>query len=415
MRRISTDMPNNDMQFRLRRQESDLASQRNKLAGQTKILDLRDDPLAASHAVRYGSYLARLEKFEKNALYAKDHYNVADGYLRQSQDILQRIRELAVQGANGTYSRDDMKYMAVEVNELLKEMVQVANAVGPDGKRLFAGDKSFTEPFRLVEGSIPGGGESMVVRVEYQGAGAERKAEISENAYSVLDIGGGEAFWAEKMQIFSSEDATAYRAGAESAFFIDGIRIPVTAGDTLHGIVAKINDSAAPVKAFVDPVTKGLSLEGTNAHLIRLEDEKGSTVLKDLGLLDGASDTGTPNWKSTAKVSGGSSFDMVIRLRDALLAGDSETVGSRALAGMDVALSNVGSRLAEIGSRQERVDFTWKRLNEEIPNVTANLARESSLDFTSAATDLGMMEFAHKAALQTAAKITQPTLLDFLR
>jgi flagellar hook-associated protein 3 FlgL len=255
----------------------------------------------------------------------------------------------------------------------------------------------------------------MVVRVEYQGAGAERRAEISENAYSVLDIGGGEAFWAERMQIFSSEDATAYRAGAESAFFIDGIRIPVTAGDTLHGIVAKINDSAAPVKAFVDPVTKGLSLEGTNAHLIRLEDEKGSTVLKDLGLLDGASDTGTPNWKSTAKVSGGSSFDMVIRLRDALLAGDSETIGSRALAGMDVALNNVGSRLAEIGSRQERVDFTWKRLNEEIPNVTANLARESSLDFTSAATDLGMMEFAHKAALQTAAKITQPTLLDFLR
>jgi flagellar hook-associated protein 3 FlgL len=106
---------------------------------------------------------------------------------------------------------------------------------------------------------------------------------------------------------------------------------------------------------------------------------------------------------------------MVIRLRDALYRGDSETVGSQGIAGIDLALDNLGSRLAEVGSRQERVEVAWKRINEEIPDVTANLARESSLDFAEAATDLGMLEFAHKAALQTAAKVLQPTLLDFLR
>ena len=98
MRRVSTDMPNDDMQYRMRRNEAALSSMQSKMASQTRIKELRDDPLAAAHAVRYESYLARLDRFEGNALYARDHFKTADGYLRQAQDVMQRVRELAVQG-----------------------------------------------------------------------------------------------------------------------------------------------------------------------------------------------------------------------------------------------------------------------------------------------------------------------------
>ncbi|MDR2069809.1 MAG: flagellar hook-associated protein 3 [Treponema sp.] len=415
MRRVSTDMPNNDMQYYLRRQEEGLSNIQSKIASQKRIRELRDDPLAASHAVRYESYLARLERFEKNTLYAKDHYTEVDSYLRESNDILQRIRELSVQGATGTYTKEDLKYMAVEVNELLKELVSLSNAVGSDGKQLFAGDKAVTEPFRIVEGTVPGGGESMVVRVEYRGAGSERKTEITDQIYTDLDIGGGEAFWAEKMQIYSTLDATNYRVPGDSSIYVDGYEIPVTVGDTVQAIAAKINDSSAPVKAYIDPETKGLALEGTNAHLIRLDDRQGSRVLQDLGIISANSDPGAPNWHPSARVSGGSAFDMVIRLRDALFRGDSDFVGSQGIGGMDLALTNIQSRITVNGSRQERVEQTWERLNQEIPNVTAALSREAGLDFATAATDLSMMQFAHKAALQAAAKILPSTLLDFLR
>lgn len=408
-------MPNLDLQYRIRRQEGALSSLQSKMATQSKIKELRDDPLAAAHAVRYESFLARMERYEDNALYARDHYKVADGYMRQAQDVMQRVREIGVQGANGVYAKEDLRYMAIEVDELLKEMVQVANAVGPDGKRLFAGDKAFTEPFRIVEGMVPGAGDAVVARVEYQGSGASRLAEVDEGAYAALDLGGGEAFWAEKMQVFSTFDASGYRVPGPAAFFVDGQRVELSAGDTLPAIVAKINDSPAPVKAYVDPVTKGLALEGTSAHMMRLEDSPGSSVLADLGVIARTTDPGAPNWHPSARVSGGSAFDVVIRLRDALYAGDQETVGSRGLAGVDLALDNFGARLAEIGSRQERAEVTWKRVNEQIPDVAANLARESSLDFAEAATDLGMLEFAHKATLQTAGKILPPTLLDYLR
>jgi flagellar hook-associated protein 3 FlgL len=413
-------MPNNDMQFYLRRQEEALSDIQNKIAGQKKMLIPRDDPLAASHAVRYESYLARLERFEKNTLYAKERYNEVDAYLRQTNDIMQRIRELSVQGANGTYTKEDLKFMAVEINELLKELVSIANSTGSDGKQLFAGDKAFTEPFRVVEGAVQGGDGSpeqipMVVAVEYRGAGSARRTEITDRAYSELDIGGGEAFWAEKMQIFSGIDATAYRAESAGAFYIDGQEISVSPGDTVYAIAAKINDSAAPVKAYIDPENRGLVLEGTNAHLIRAEDREDSRVLQDLGIVTFNSDPAAPNWHPGARVSGGSLFDMVIRLRDALFRGDQDFIGSQGIGGMDLAMTNVQSRLALNGSRQERVTSAWERLNTEIPNVTGALGRENSLDFADAAVELGMMQFAHRAALQTASKILPATLLDFLR
>lgn len=415
MYRISTDMPNDNLQFRLRRQEQALSATRNRMATQSRFNELRDDPLAAAHAVRYESYLARLERFEDNALYAQDHYKVVDGYMRHAQDIMQRVRELAVTGANGIYTKDEMRDIAVEVNELLKELVQTANAVGTDGTRLFAGDKAFTEPFRAVEGASPSFGEPLIQAVAWQGSAAQRSAEIDEGAFASLDAPGSEVFWAEKMQITSRLDASDYRILESTSIFVDGVEIALESGDTVNAIAAKINDSEAPVRAFIDPTTRGLSLEGTDSHLIRVEDGAGGNVLRELGILRTTSDPQAPVWHQDAQVAGSSIFDVVISLRDALLSGDSEAVGSAVLGGIDQGLGNMSTRMAQLGSRMERAEMTWKRINAAIPDVTANLARVSALDFSTAATDLGMLDFAHKAALQTAGKVIQPTLLDYLR
>ena len=415
MRRVSTDMPNTDMQYYLRRQEDAIQNLQNKITSGTRLNELRDDPLAATHAVRYKSYLARLERFEANTQYARDHYNQIDINIQRAVDVMQRIRELAVAGGNGIYSKEDTRNMGVEVNELLKELVSIANNIGPDGKQLFAGDKAFTEPFRIVEGTVDGAGETVVVNVEYRGAGPSRRTEIHENTYTDLDIGGGEVFWAERMQIFSGVDASRWMAGENGAFYVDGYEINVNSGDTLPGIVAKINESGAPVKASVDPETRGLVITGTNPHLIRMEDKQGSRTLEELGIIQFNNDPSAPNWSPGARVAGGSVFDMVIRLRDGLYRGDQEFVGSLGLGGVDLALDNLVTRLTDIGSRQERVMMTWNRLNQEIPNVTAMFAREAEVNMLEAVTDLGMMDFAHRAALQTAAKIIPPTLLDFLR
>ena len=416
MIRVSTNMPVTDMQTALRMQEQLLSDVQNKIAKNTRLLSLRDDPAAAAHAVRYDSYLARLNRFEENTKYAQDHFNNTYDNLKSTNDILQRIRELAVTGANGTYTPEDLRIMAVEVNELLKELVSISNTLSPDTKQTFAGDKVFSAPFRTVEGTVEGGGETMITRVEYRGAGASRRVEIGDNMFIDLDIGGGEAFWAEKMRIYSTVDATDYRVQQRGSFFIDGVEINVNVGDTLPSIAAKINDSGAPVKAYIDVTTRGLVLEGTNAHLIRAEDKTGgASVLRDLGIISGNMVNNAPNWNSNARVSGGSVFDMVIRLRDGLLRGDHDFIGSQGIAGIDSALGNIQFRLTDIGSRKERAEFAWLRINQQIPNVTKMLDREAGLDLADAATELKAVQTAHQAILGAAARILPPSLLNFLR
>jgi len=418
MQRVSSDLMNDDMQFWTRRRERDMASSETKMARQSRIENLRDDPLGAARAVRYDSVGFRLERFEKNAAWADDQYKVTEGYVRQTVDVAQRLREIAVQGANGTFTKDDQKYMAQEVDQLLGEMVSMANSRSPDGSYIFSGDKSRTQPFREIKGTAPGAAGEVLVGVQYLGASSAPRAEISEGDYMPLSVGGSDVFWAEKQQAISGFDARDWRAEADSTIIVDGVGIGIKAGDNLYAVVAKINDSGAAVKASVDPKSFSLSLETTTSHQLRLEDSPASAgaggVLVQLGLL---APTGSPpdNWAPSARVAGGSLFDAAIRLRDSLNRGDILETGGAALAGLDGGLENLNRRVAEIGARSQRLQAVEARLNREIPDTAKLASEETDLDLTKAITDYKMLDYAQKASLGFEGRLLSRSLLDFLR
>ena len=195
MSRISSNMANNSVQFNLRRQEEKVSNSRNQIGSQQRLQQLRDDPIAAGHLVRYESYLTRVNNFEKNAQTLSDAYSLREGYMTSSLDMMQRIRELAVTGANGILQKDDLKNMAVEVDELLQQLVQNANAISSDGNALFGGTNVKTTPFDIEMGNMPGSDTSVIVGVRYNGNIDTNKIEIDENKYMVSDSAGNKTFW----------------------------------------------------------------------------------------------------------------------------------------------------------------------------------------------------------------------------
>lgn len=419
MRRISTNLQHDDTQFALRNQESRVSNLNNQIASQRKIQNLRDDPLAAGHSVRYQSYLARLERFENNAKTVNDQFKVTEGYMNQSLQVMQRIRELAVTGANGTFTPDDLKNMASEVDELLNELVQNGNATGSDGVRLFAGTKSFTEPFETILGDVSGAGTPIIKEVRYNGSVDAKKIEIDDQSYIQTDQAGNRTFWAERQSLFSEVDSTSYVVKADTSINVDGVNIPLNAGDNVHAIIAKINDSGAAVKAYVDPVTNGFNIETTDSRQLWLSDGASADgvegdVLSSLGVVK-AGQRPPYNIANSVKTSGGSMFDTVIALRDAMLAGDQEAIGTRVLGAVDGSIDNLSTRLAEIGARFERNQFTLARLDTQIVNVTAAESREADIDFTKAVTDLKMYEYTQQATLSTAGKLYSNSLLDYIK
>ena len=414
MRRISSNLQHTDTQFALRRQESRLSDTNNSISSQRKILNLRDDPLAAGHSVRYQSYLARLDRFERNAKTVSDQFKITEGYMNQSLQIMQRVRELAVAGANGTYTKGDLKNMATEVDELLKELISNGNATGPDGVRLFAGTKSFTEPFETVLGDRDGAGNPVVMQVRYNGTVDGKNIEIDEQSHLATAQAGNRTFWAEKQSLFSEVDATNYMVKADTAIEVDGVTVPLTAGDNVYAIISKINDSGAGVKAFIDPVTNGLNLETTDSRQLWISDGEGGDVLASLGMVK-AGQRPPYNIANSVRMSGGSLFDSVIALRDAMLSGDQDAIGGKVIGSVDGGIDNLATRLASIGSQYERTQATMARIAYQTVNVTAAESREADIDFTKAITDLKMFEYTQQATLSTAGKLYSNTLLNYVK
>ena len=414
MQRISSNMQHSASSYSVRRQESRLHKVNSQLSTQRRIQQLRDDPIAAGHSVRYKSFLARLDRFEKNAKTLNDQYKVAEAPMQSALNIMQRLRELSVAGATGTYTASDLKKMAPEVDELLYELVQTANSFSADGTRLFAGTKSFTEPFEIVMGDIDGAGSAVITNVRYNGSIDTKQVESDELSFMEANQAGNRIFWAERQTLFSATDARNFIVQRDSAIEVDGVTIPLIAGDNVYAIMSKINSSGAAVKASLDPVTNGMNIETTDARQLWLRDAGEGNVLASLGLVK-PQQRPPYNLADSVRVSGGSLFDAVIAMRNAMYAGDHESLGGKVLGSVDGAIDNLAARLAENGSRYERAEAALARLNTQIPNVTGAESREADLDLTQAISDLKMYEYTHQASLSTVGNLYKNTLLNYLR
>ena len=414
MNRISSQFNNTNTQYFLRKQEVEMARKNTQVGSQSRIGMLRDDPLAAGHLVRYQSFLSRVNVFEKNAQTLADNFQVREGYINQNLQIMQRVRELAVQGANGLNTPEDLKNMATEVDELLKELVQNANGVGPDGNALFAGTRTNVTAFEISMGNVPGAREPLITGVKYNGNIDTNKVEVDEHAYLDVDNAGNKVFWAEPHVLMSQRDLTTWQASEDSVISVDGIDIEVNAGDNVYTIAAKINDSGAAVKASIDPLSRGLNLRTTDAHQMWLVDKSGA-VLEEIGMIKDSSQMPPYNIAANVSVSGGSLFDSVIALRDAMLRGDNEAIGSRVLGTIDEGMNNLNARLAKNGSDYERAQNNIQRNSLTNLNVTKLVAREGDIDMTEAITDMKMLEYVNQATLSTAGKMYSSTLLDYIR
>lgn len=414
MHRISSQMNNLNTQSNLRLQESRLNRANNQIGSQQKIQQLRDDPVAAGHLVRYQSYLDRVNTFEKNAATLSDSFNLRETYMTDSLEIMQRVRELAVTGANGIYTKEDMKNMATEVDELLKQLIQNANAVSSDGNSIFAGTNTKATAFEVDMGNVEGSGSALIQNVRYNGNIQVNKIEVDEGKYMDNDNAGVRTFWAENQQVFGGRDGSSWQANSDSIISVDGVQIKINQGDNIYAVAGKINESNAAVKASIDPVRNALNLTTTDARQLWLEDIQGST-LNELGIIKDSSQRPPYNIGDSARVSGGSLFDTVIAFRNALLAGDNESIGGRVLGSLDQGIGNLVTRIAKNGSEYERAQLNITRNSKLALDVTQQVSREGDLDFTKAITDLKMLDYTNQATLSQAGKMYSSTLLNYMR
>ena len=139
---LNTNMPSLNTQRHLAKAQNNLNNSLQRLSSGLRINTAKDDAAGLAISQRMTAQIRGLNVAQRNANDGVSMAQTAEGALSEMGDILQRVRELAVQSANATNSAGDRKSLNDEVNQLVAELNRFANTTEFNGMKLLNGDNS---------------------------------------------------------------------------------------------------------------------------------------------------------------------------------------------------------------------------------------------------------------------------------
>ena len=110
-----------------------------RLSSGMRINRAGDDASGLAVSEKMRSQIRGLNQASTNALNGISFIQTAEGYLQESQNVLQRLRQLAVQAAHGIYTEEDRLYIQIEVSALVDEIDRIASHAQFNGMNLLTG------------------------------------------------------------------------------------------------------------------------------------------------------------------------------------------------------------------------------------------------------------------------------------
>jgi flagellin len=178
-----------------------LMNNTEKLSSGMKINRAGDDASGLAVSEKMRSQIRGLNQANRNIQNGVSFIQTTDGYLQETTDIVQRVRELAVQAANGIYTDEDRMQIQVEVSQLVAEVDRVASQAQFNGMNMLTG--GFAKDSQA--------GKIMQLQV---GANMDQNVQIfvgtmTATALGLRDGSGAEENGSSGLQLSSVENANA--------------------------------------------------------------------------------------------------------------------------------------------------------------------------------------------------------------
>jgi len=164
--------------------QSNLSRTQLQLASGQRMLAPSDDPTAATKVLELDQLLGKVSQFQRNADRAETRLRREEEVLEGMGDILQRVRELAVQGNTDSLTPEDRRAIALEVRQHLDGLLALANEMDSNGEYLFSGYRTGTPPI-LDDGSG---------NYSYQGDQGQRLVQIGSSRHVATNDPGDKVF-----------------------------------------------------------------------------------------------------------------------------------------------------------------------------------------------------------------------------
>ncbi|MGB9620815.1 MAG: flagellin [Brevinematia bacterium] len=172
-----------------------LDSNLEKLSSGLKINKAGDDASGLAVSEKMRSQIRGLSRAEKNVEDGISFIQTAEGYLDQTTQVLQRLRELAVQASNGIYTDEDRLYIQVEVSQLVAEVDRIASHAQFNGLNMLTGRFA-----KRTESTTPTG--SMWLHV---GANMDQRIQVNIESMTAVALGLKDSATGEVLSLSSPE------------------------------------------------------------------------------------------------------------------------------------------------------------------------------------------------------------------
>ncbi|KAA1174727.1 flagellin [Marinobacter salinexigens] len=234
---INTNIASLNAQRNLNTSQRDADTTLQRLSSGLRINSAKDDAAGLAISERFTSQVRGLNQAIRNANDGISLAQVAEGALGESSNIIQRMRELAVQSANATNSASDRQALQAEVNQLKDELERIATTTEFNGLALLDGTFQ-AQKFQA------GANENQTISVSITGTRVDSLANntVSE-ANATAEQGTGSATAAQAAPAPTQNTIGAQTVTISSS--LDSQDVTVEAGDTAEEIAAAINATAS--------------------------------------------------------------------------------------------------------------------------------------------------------------------------
>ena len=253
-----------------------------KLSSGMRINRAGDDASGLAVSEKMRAQIRGLNQASTNASNGISFIQVAEAYLQETTDIMQRIRELAVQASNGIYSAEDRMQIQVEVSQLVDEVDRIASHAQFNGMNILTGrfaQDSVTGPMQLHVGANMDQREKIYIGTMTATAlgiiGAQQGGEdkmISMSSVDGANMALGALDNALKQINKQRADLGAYQNRFEMAY--DGIAI---AAENMQAAESRIRD-ADMAKEIVDYTKNQILIQSGTAMLAQANTQPQAVV-----------------------------------------------------------------------------------------------------------------------------------------
>ncbi|MCL6691770.1 flagellin [Pseudomonas sp. R3.Fl] len=367
---VNTNIASLNVQKNLNNATKDLTTAMTRLSTGLKINSAKDDAAGLQISNRLTSQVDGLNQAVDNANNAISIAQTAEGALQESTNILQRMRVLAVQSANGSNSDDDRESLNQEFESLTAELTRIADTT------TYGGGSS---GISLLDGSAGTNG-TMTFQI---GANANETVSFTLNDMSATALKGSSSLASGSLSVANVTNGAATASGTVSLTLTgsDGTaktyEVAYDEGDTTNDIVSALNSNISGITASANDdgtisltSSKAISTTGSDTLTGGTLVTTSGTTVQDLDI------TTTKNAQAAIQV-------------------------------IDDALKQIDTQRSALGAVQNRLDSTIANLQSIAENATSSRSVIEDADFAAETAEMTKQQTLQSAATAVLAQANQ--------